>query len=103
MVSDTMYTLNKWIAFFARANGSCLLIVKDDLRMVYVTSSDPYGPGCKRDDRKPMGHLARVKHQTIRLTRRFYKRNQTLVRKPIVAVPLLSLKNLRWGRGFFVH
>ena len=45
-----MYTTKRWIAVKARAKDSCLKIVKGDLLKVAhcVTTSDPYGPRCKR-------------------------------------------------------
>lgn len=59
-----MYTYKRWIAVTARANDSCLMIVKDDLLKVNhcVTRSDPYGPCRKRGYLRPIGQPARVKH-----------------------------------------
>src|SRR5258707_3749403 len=98
-----MYTTKRWIAVKARANDSCLKIVKDDLHKVVhcVTTSDPYGPRCKRGYLRPIGQ-ARVKHCGNRAYTELIsaKGARCSLRLP---TSLLSKETLSWGREFFVQ
>ena len=98
-----MYTTKRWIAVKARVNDSCLKIVKDDLHKVAhcVTTSDPYGPRCRRGYLRPIGQ-ARVKHCGNRAYTQLIsaKGARCSLRLP---TSLLSKETLSWGREFFVQ
>ena len=98
-----MYPTKRWIAVTARANDSCLMIVKDDLLKVAIVSQQAI-PMVHAASVVTYGQLAqaRVKHCGNRGLHTADKRNRRSLVITIADVPPQQ-GDSSWGRGFFAQ